>query len=152
MLDLWDRLEWYEERIKKQLLTLPKDWILLHLWDICIWRDTYWHNEIIQKLEYKKILVKWNHDRKSNTWYHNHWCDFVCDTFSLNTNNKHIIFSHKPVDLRTPETINIHWHMHKRFVKEALPIENRWCYSCEFEKYVPKNLDKILVELQQKQW
>lgn len=138
MIDIWIRKKWFEEKILRQLSLLPKDTILIHLWDICIGRDTYRH-EVLSQISLRKILVKGNHDKKTYSRYLEHWWDFVCDTFTLDLFNKKIIFSHEPICDHWYD-INIHWHMHVKFDRN-IGRENEWrCYSAEIESYVPKKL------------
>lgn len=148
-IEVWDREKWFEKKILKQLSILPKEAILIHLWDVCIGNDTYWH-EIMNKIPLRKILVKWNHDRKTYSWYLEHWWDFVCDTFTIDIFNKRVIFSHQPITNHWCD-INIHWHQHRKFNRDAGNIFKWRCYSCEEENYVPiklthKFLDNLVLQ------
>ena len=77
-------------------------------------------------------------DNKSNTWYLNHWWDWVVDEYIININNKWVILSHMPIiDIRD-WVYNIHWHYHDRLIK---PISDyHKLYSPEKEDYELKEL------------
>lgn len=99
-LNLWDGL-----------FKIPKEDILIHLGDICIGEDEVIHQNITA-LKCKKILVKGNHDNKSNKWYMEHGWDFVCDSFELIFHGHYIHFTHKPAIQQGHNTVNIHGHTH----------------------------------------
>lgn len=83
--------------------------VLIHLGDVI----DNGHKDLINILSSivckSKVLVKGNHDRKSNNWYLNNGFDFVCDSFTLDD----ILLSHIPQD-NLPKNIrlNIHGHFH----------------------------------------
>ena len=84
--------------------------ILIHLGDICIGKDAEWNARFsLATLGVKCILVKGNHDRKSDSWYLDNGWDFVCHTFSMRTHGLKIVFSHMPVPL-SDNDLNIHGH------------------------------------------
>ncbi len=86
---------------------------LIHLGDICIGKDEQWHNVLSNTLPgVKRILVKGNHDGKSNAWYLSHGWDFVCDKFEDTYFGKKIVFSHIPVKDDDEFDLNIHGHFH----------------------------------------
>ena len=138
MVDVHWRDKDYEKKIKQSLSKIKKDDMLIHLWDICMWKDTEVHEKYIEPLLCRKLLVRWNHDNKSNTWYLNHWWDWVVDEYIININNKWVILSHMPIiDIRD-WVYNIHWHYHDRLIK---PISDyHKLYSPEKEDYELKEL------------
>ena len=112
----------FEKRIYKWLAELTEDDLLIHLWDFCIWNDSE-HAEKFKKTKWKKILVKWNHDWKSDKWYiENAWFDFVCKSFVNDYFWKKIQFTHIPSSDIIWD-INIHWHTH--WNKKGHLIEER---------------------------
>lgn len=111
MVQYCGRPENFNELIVRGLNVLDKDDILIHLGDICIGRDAEWHQCIIQRIGCKKILVRGNHDKKSNEWYMSHGWDFVCESFSLKIGSDRILFSHEPKHLSRND-FNIHGHFH----------------------------------------
>lgn len=85
---------------------------LIHLGDICIGNDDAWHLDLKGYIPegVKRILVRGNHDKKSDSWYLNHGWNFVCDEFSGHYFGKYVTFSHVPIP--NAKNINIHGHFH----------------------------------------
>lgn len=111
----------FEEKIAKSLRRLKEDDILIHLGDICIGSDEKWHAMYISTLPCKKILVKGNHDRKSNAWYLEHGWDFVCDRFDLRYRGVKVVFSHQPIDMLYEGELNVHGHFHDKTEEDWQP-------------------------------
>jgi len=102
----------FEERIFKTLHSqIHIDDVLIHLGDFCIGKDEYWHQKFMMMCSGKKWLIRGNHDRKSNTWYHRNGWDFVGDRVQLNIFGKTIVLTHKPID-DDGDYINVHGHHH----------------------------------------
>lgn len=139
----------YEDLIFKSFLQLKENDILIHLGDICIGGDEYWH-EKLSGIKCKKWLIKGNHDRKSNTWYLNHGWDFVCDQFRDKYFGKLIMFSHKPVVWDGEYDINIHGHFHnsdhRRNEPELMAIKNGYqkLLAVEYTEYKIVSLEKFI--------
>lgn len=111
LIEYWRPID-FEEKIKKSLIANIKKWdILIHLWDVCIWNDKE-NNNWFKNLWSKNILVKWNHDKKSNNRYLENWWDFVCKRFDINLYWKLISFTHIPIAWDWYFDINFHWHFH----------------------------------------
>jgi len=102
----------FSERILANLHFLQPEDTLIHLGDICIGGDAYWH-EKLSGIHCRKILVKGNHDNKSNSWYLSHGWDFVCNSFTLTISGKKVVFSHQPQCLADND-FNIHGHFHNQ--------------------------------------
>lgn len=108
----------YEEIIIKGLKEIKKEDVLICLGDICIGNDLKVHKKYIKPLKCKKILIKGNHDSKSDHWYMTHGWDVVCNTMTIKMYGKLICFSHIPQYLRTSDNgsdiyeLNIHGHFH----------------------------------------
>lgn len=104
----------HEEIILRELRKVPSDAILIHLGDICMGKDEYWNEQFHLNTAQckKKILVRGNHDNKSDSWYLDRKWDFVCDTFSTKYFGKKILFSHIPQSIELCHDINIHGHLH----------------------------------------
>lgn len=118
------RPEGFEELILSNLEKATKHSnILIHLGDIAWNNDRFWNRRLTSMPFAKKWLIRGNHDKQSNEWYINNGWDFVGDTLTLNYENKVIVFSHKPVDLKLAD-INIHGHFHnvkEEIIKEKEP-------------------------------
>jgi len=87
--------------------------IIIHLGDVCIGKDEDWHKAFMSRIPVgmKKILLRGNHDSKSDSWYLKHGWDFVCDEFSGHYFGKKILFSHYPLP-KADYNLNIHGHLH----------------------------------------
>ena len=132
----------FEAKIFKWLQEIPSTDILICLWDICIREDQRVHDEFIKPLKCRKMLVKWNHDRKSNNWYLNNWWDFVCNSFELWFENKYILFTHEPDATRT--WYQVHWHYHNSDHRWNFKHPKAFLYSPELFKYKPTLLRNLL--------
>lgn len=144
MLDYCGRPENFNELLWKGLNLVSNSDILIHLGDICIGKDNDVH-ERLSGYKFKKILVRGNHDHKSNNWYLSHGWDFVCDTFSATLFGRSILFSHEPVDISNRYDIdfNVHGHCHNS-TRDAIVDERHILYAPELNNYKPVNLQKML--------
>lgn len=139
----------FEEQIWKGLAQIPQKDILVHLGDICIGRDKEIHEQLRQ-YSFGKILVKGNHDNKSNNWYLNNGWDFVCEQFKDRYFKQRILFSHVPRALEEGYDINIHAHFHnineKYHEKELVDIKNEQqrLFVLEYIGYRPILLENFL--------
>lgn len=104
----------FSNNILKELQIVKQDDVLIHLGDFCFGEEENWHNTFHNYVQGKKILIKGNHDNKSNSWYFKHGWDFVCDSFTLTVFGKKILFSHVPLSRRKhgDYDLNIHGHFH----------------------------------------
>jgi calcineurin-like phosphoesterase family protein len=101
----------FEELIFKGLKQIQPDDVVIHLGDFCIGEDEKWHNAWNSALfANKKILVRGNHDKKSDTWYYSHGWHSVVDSFSIHYLGNFITFSHIPI--KGIQNKNIHGHFH----------------------------------------
>lgn len=131
----------FEEIIKDNLIEETNiDDVLIHLWDVCFGNDRRYNNWF-KNLQCRKILVRGNHDKKTNGWYMNNGWDFVCDTFSLVYDNKIIVFSHQPLPVWNYYDINIHWHLHE---KSLFISDKHKLISLEKNGYRLENLENII--------
>jgi calcineurin-like phosphoesterase family protein len=108
----WGRPEDFEYQIWTGLLSCRPGEVLIHLGDVCIGHDEDAHRINIQPLQCLKVLVRGNHDHKSNSWYFDHGWDLVVDSFTTTLYGKRIEFSHKPLPKREGIDMNIHGHWH----------------------------------------
>ncbi len=132
-----DRPYDFEGKIFKNLDKLPAEDVLICLGDVCMGNDTKTHEKYIMPLKCRKILVKGNHDKKSNSWYYNHGWNFVCKEMSDKFFGKKILFSHVPQLYDTAKyDLNIHAHLHA----------NRHRGSSAIFKFLGRNLKLISME------
>lgn len=147
----------YEEKILSNFAKLSGD-IFLHLGDICIGKDEYWHKEMMEHLQgfKKKILIRGNHDNKSYNWYYNNGWDSVSEVMRMRLFGKEIVFSHMPILAENIENIpylktdiNIHGHLHGngKYSHRAIEgYEAGFHYDCAVDTHdlKPISLEKIL--------
>lgn len=138
----------FENRISKGLFNACKFGdILIHLGDVCIGKDEYWHNSCIIPLNCKKWLIRGNHDKKSNTWYLSHGWDFVGEEFVLRYGNKNILFSHEPLPKRENIDVNIHGHIHnhlERLLNKEFVVEHEQERNANWLNDYDKNYHKLI--------
>ena len=148
LIDKGYRIDGYEDIIWHNLAQLPYDSLLIHLGDICIGNDISVHDSISQ-LRYKKVLVKGNHENRSNHWYLQHGWDFVCDHFQDTYFGKKIVFSHIPLKDHGFD-LNIHGHFHtksrEKYIKEYNEIlsDKHKLVSLEGLGYKPILLERLI--------
>ena len=138
IIDYCNRPQNFEEIIWKGLEGLPSDCLLIHLGDVCFGKDKEIH-ERIKALPYKKILIKGNHDKQSNSWYLENGWNFVCEELSDHYFGKYITFSHMPI--AGIQNLNIHGHFHNHLYRL---LEGKWVVEGEEERN--KNVLKILTK------
>ena len=144
------RPENYEELLTKNLRQLTEKDLLIHFGDITIGNVSIVHKFVISQLRCRKILVRGNHDKKSNTWYLNNGWDFVCEEFKDTLFGKNILFSHFPKVWDGLYDINIHGHFHnsdhRRHEPEFLKIKNGYqkLFAVEYEDYKPVKLERFI--------
>jgi len=138
----------FESRILQGLKQIQPDDIVIHLGDFCIGEDAKWHEFWNSTLfANKRILVRGNHDKKSDAWYYSHGWHSVVYSFSMHFQGKYITFSHMPI-LGIQNT-NIHGHFHNNLYRL---LEGKFINDTEkeindkdfpLEKY-NKNIYKLL--------
>lgn len=149
MIPYCGRPENFNELIWRGLDQLKDDDILIHLGDICIGGDKEVH-ERLSKYKFRKILVRGNHDKKSEGWYMSHGWDFACEQFEMKVFGRRIMFSHKPVVWNGEYDINVHGHFHNadpdRLELELSRIKNGYqkLLAIEWTKYKPVSLEKFI--------
>lgn len=105
------RPENFQEKIIKSIKQIKEGDTLIHLGDICIGGDKQIH-EFIKNLKIKKILIKGNHDKQSNSWYIRNGWDFVCHETVIKEEGKLILLKHIPIGKESAQQIDIHIHGH----------------------------------------
>jgi len=104
--------------------------------------EDYSAQEIMERLNGDKILIKGNHDRMSLSKYRNmgfkevHKKSYEIDNF---------IFTHRPVPaaLCTYDQQNIHGHVHNNWGPNIRTDMYHLNVSCEVTDYTPVSLDKL---------
>lgn len=141
----------FEKRIVNGWKNLERSkHILIHLGDVAIGKVTEAHERYIIPLDVKKILVRGNHDDKSNNWYLEHGWDWVCESMTFERGGKRILFSHEPKVWDGYWDINIHGHFHnanhRRYEAELKNdlLKGQRLLALELNDYQLWDLDKIL--------
>ncbi|MBP7118493.1 metallophosphoesterase [Candidatus Woesebacteria bacterium] len=145
MLELCGRPKGFEQLILSNLKDLRGD-VLIHLGDFCIGGDAAWHYTFLLETDLfeRRILVRGNHDHKSDSWYLNMGWDFVCDEFSAKYFGKRILFTHKPSHISFDYDLNIHGHLHNTRHHEEGKCGNHLLFSLEEQNYKAINLEKFI--------
>lgn len=148
----YGRPENFEQKIFKGLAQLKDECVILHLGDFAIGNDEAAANQYYETLQGKyKILVRGNHDKKSNSWYLEHGFDFVCQEFVDKYFGKKILFKHIPAPRREGIDFQIHGHTHgdvhrdtevRDFYDPTYHLE----LALEKTNYQPVNLERFLRE------
>lgn len=126
--------------------TIKETDIVFHLGDVILYRYNIL-KDILDQLPGEKILVRGNHDKKSNHWYMNNGFSFSCELFAQGD----ILFTHERVKLgrNSPFNLNIHGHTHTNvydFIQNFSSDQELYhrLFSLEFEQYKPVNLEKFI--------
>ncbi len=125
----------FEDKIFSELEKIPDDDLLIHLGDICIGKDEYWHT-VLAELPFKKWLIRGNHDSKSLSWYLGHGWDYVGDEIKLTFEGKKLLLSHTPLPIGDDYDLMIHGHFHNTLHRL---LEKQWI-SPDEEKRNKKDL------------
>lgn len=164
--DWGHRPEGFTDVILNELRRSKGD-VLVHLGDICIGNDEQYHRELVACTQgfTTKMLVRGNHDGKSDAWYRAHGWDFVAYSYSARYFGKHILFTHMPAygHLKPPHfdyDVNVHGHLHGDGVRRKMGLtrehrdtpEERALYNLDYHidaapdlhGYAPINLEKLL--------
>ena len=104
----------YEARLWESLEKIPEGDTLIHLGDLCMGRESDVMTRIFQ-LKCSTVLVKGNHDTKSDHWYYQHGFDFVCREVIIKSLGRRVLLSHKPQSKQERQEeadIHVHGHLH----------------------------------------
>ena len=163
LVDISKRPQNFSELILKNLRKVSGD-ILIHCGDFCIGNDEEHHaNFMAATIDFRtKVLVRGNHDPRSDNWYYERGWDFVCYAYVADMFGTRILFTHMPLPHRDqaehwsphfPPTINIHGHMHgnnhrtKDFPPNTYDRKFHYDLAPEINKYAPVNVENIVSTL-----
>lgn len=156
MVEYCGRPEGFEDIIlNRHQNAVGKNDVLIHLGDICIGRDAFWHTMFMGCLtQAKKWLIRGNHDKKTNHWYLSHGWDFVASVMQMRIYGLDILFSHIP-QKDNGYDINIHGHFHNsdhhlhELELNAIKNDKHRLVMLE-HNYSPMNLRRIVGKQQKK--
>lgn len=116
-------IEGYEEIIIGKCVNLiAQQDTLIHLGDVIFYQMTKLKS-LLDRIPGKKILIRGNHDKKTNGWYERNGFVFVADQIVLG----YTLLSHKPTkDFPDGVMLNIHGHLHKKECTEWWYIRNEY--------------------------
>lgn len=114
-----DRPDDFEKILESNLKkTVTPDDLLIHLGDVAFKR------ELIQKfckLPGRKILIKGNHDKCTDSFYMSAGFTAVAEEITLNIEGYRLLFSHRP-KFGHEADINIHGHFHSLYVPDEMRL------------------------------
>lgn len=130
---------------------------IYHLGDIALKGSALEQKTILKRLNGNKILVKGNHDSRSNTFYqdagfidiHKHLILPYKDyTFLLthipNHKEYHSINPNwTPIEVEGNKVVNILGHLHNTFYTSSLDKSKYYCVSVENINYTPIHIERV---------
>lgn len=113
LVELSGRPVGFDDMIMDNLSKVSGD-LLIHCGDFCIGNDAVHMADFVEATAgfKKKILVRGNHDGKSDSWYLERGFDVVCESMTNTYFGKQILFTHIPTAVTERFDFNVHGHMH----------------------------------------
>jgi calcineurin-like phosphoesterase family protein len=132
-----------ERSIKRHKASIgPRD-TLIHLGDV-IWQPSALY-DIIKNLGGHRVLIRGNHDKKTDRWYLNNGFNAVFDAVEYRSGRHLIHMTHKPRLVRTPKTLfNLHGHIHTDYTWK--PEWHNHKLALEETHYYPVKLEQLVRE------
>ena len=152
----WGRPATFGEDILKNLSHVHGD-VLIHCGDFCIGNDESNLQAFMQATQgfAHKILVRGNHDHKSDGYYLSHGFDFVCESFTATYFGKKVLFTHIPTAHKLESIdFNVHGHLHgntHRLTPELSAVYDTSFYkdlAPDIHNYKPVDLERLLCTVQ----
>ncbi len=139
----------FEDRILDALTVAVKPGdLVIHLGDFSIGEDARWAEAFRLATEgATRVLVRGNHDSKSNSWYRERGFAFVCEAFMDRYYGKRITFSHVPFGpevMGAADHLNVHGHTHGNAHRGDFKTPYHVEVACETLGYGPVSLKKLL--------
>lgn len=141
----------FEDRMLTAIEQAQGD-LLIHCGDFAIGKD----GEAVDKYLFAarrfktRILVRGNHDGKSDAWYTERGFDLVCESMVNTYFGKKIIFTHIPVRKTDAFDFNVHGHLHGKTHRQsdmdAALYDPAWHKDLapDIHNYAPVNLQKLI--------
>lgn len=134
----------YARQICRKVRNNVPPWdTLIHLWDVIFYKHSTLKEYLGRMWQCTKILVRGNHDKKSDNFYYDQWFNLIVDELKIDK----LVLTHIPKKKLLKGEINIHWHLHtnSHHINEYTDTpENYILYSPEAENYMPIRLDKLI--------
>ena len=139
--------------IKRWNATVKPEDTIIHLGDICLGKESIL-NYLIPNLNGHKILLKGNHDCKSNHFYLNCGFDEVYNTMWLDYMGLKIFLSHYPAARpKNGENYDLHFygHVHGNGHRGEFPTiaRNGACLCVERWEYTPVAIEEVIIQCKQ---
>jgi len=150
----------YQEQILNNWLRLVHRYdTIFHLGDVVFSAQGTFHDEVLSKLPGRKVLIRGNHDKQTNSWYLKHGWAQVLEYTTMHDldhekTKEQLVFvtarlTHKPVTEPLPPhvNVNIHGHLHAadhRLTEFPPPEYPCILLSLELHGYRPHTLSEIL--------
>jgi calcineurin-like phosphoesterase family protein len=131
----------YQEQICRNWtrLVMPHDTVI-HIGDVIMNRPSELQ-QILTALPGRKILVRGNHDRESDGWYHRAGFAFVAQGILIGG----VWLTHAPqVTLPDGAIINLHGHLHAGNHRKGPEVDYCKLLSLEADGYGPVELDTFV--------
>jgi len=141
--------DYWRQICRKVKNNVPETSTLIHLWDVIFYKHWELEDYLKRMGNCKKILIKWNHDKKSNSFYYSKWFNLVCDEIKIGD----VVFTHIPKWTLLKNEINVHGHLHNnhRHINEYTNDPSRYIlYDAMSENFMPRRLDKLIKEHEKK--
>ena len=145
IIDFCNRPKDYQKKIIKRWNSkVREDDLVIHLWDVIFDRPSELF-DINRRLNWTKVLVRGNHDKRWHTFYMNNWFSFVVDELRYNIEGgRELILSHIPKWKLTGNQLNIHGHLHNSWHRGWWGTDRHILYSPEIENYFPILMDDLI--------
>lgn len=133
------------EMIRRWNKTVTNNDIVFHLGDVGLGSESTL-KEIIPQLNGCKILIKGNHDRKSNQFFLDCGFQAIYHTYMFSYNGKQIFLSHTPESRpgqNQPYDLHLFGHIHSKVFPSSV-YHNGACMCVERWGYQPIDIDTII--------
>ena len=148
----------FEEQILDNLPRLKSDDVFIHCGDVAFGEESEWNRKLMKKLgrSGNRILVRGNHDTKTNSWYYKcGWTSVVKEYPYVSKKGIRVLFTHEAVPMKNSiHQINICGHLHNKPLNEVyqetqdmLTDGKHYVLVLENNKYKTWDLDKLMNKL-----
>jgi len=132
--------DYQEQIIRNWLRLVHQDDLVYHLGDV-IFAKAGTLGEILRSLPGRKILIRGNHDRESNSWYIRHGFDFVAHGVLTGG----VWLTHAPqATLPDGAIVNVHGHLHAGTHRSQTTADHCKLLALEVDGYSPVELDEFV--------
>ena len=137
----------FEDLIMKSLKIVKPGDTLIHLGDVAFHNEKRWNTVFCNAVAGRKILVRGNHDRRSDDWYKRCGWDTVVREYRTGSAEckGDIVCTHRPVPLDKHAAFNCHGHLHdKPFTMEKREHPMEGTEDPEYAKFYDFDRHKLV--------